>query len=394
MSSRLNLTRQQLAKFLPNHDAIKAFEELFAIAGQFSVTTIAELTKLIEEANIDAGTAEAKARKQNFLNGDYINFNLNGPHNGQVGQVSWNKDDDTLNIHHSDDVTQQVGAETYARVVNNTGAVLPNGTCVGFAGVFSPTAVEGGKYIADGSMTSIYILGIATQDIVDTGFGRVTTWGYVRGFDTTGAVYGETWALGDILYASAAIAGALTNIKPTAPLLVIPMAIVTEVHATDGSVFVRTTVDQPLYYGTFADTSDQMPAAINTAYPITFNTTQQSDGFYVGTPTSRIYAENTGFYSFKFSAQVTSSNANTKNLWFWARVNGVDLPNSSMKMSISQNGFTAPISRAVGLSMNAGEYLEAMWASDDVAVTLQAVPATTFAPATPSVILAINEITQ
>ena len=388
------LTRQQLTKFLPNHDAVKAFERLFQVAGVLTPEDVKTLFRLVEEVLVSAGTAESRAIEDNFINADYVQFNQNGKHNGGVGQTAWNKEDDTLNIHHSDDVVQQVGQETYARIRNNTGDIIQNGACVGFAGVNGDGTVEGEKYIADGTMESTYVLGIATQDIEDTKMGRVTTWGYVRDFDTTGTPYGETWVTGDILYSSPAVAGRLTNIKPTAPLLVIPMAIVTVVHSITGSIFVRTTVDQPIYYGTFSDTTDQSAAAINTPYSITFNTTGPSDGIYIGAPTSRIYFENAGFYNLKFTAQITSSSASTKTLWFWPKINGVDIPNSAMKMSISNNGFTATISRSVSMSIDAGSYLEATWATDDITVTLEAAPATAFAPATPSVILAIHEITQ
>lgn len=38
MSNRLNLTRDQLAAFLPNHETIKAFEALFGVGAQFEPT--------------------------------------------------------------------------------------------------------------------------------------------------------------------------------------------------------------------------------------------------------------------------------------------------------------------------------------------------------------------
>jgi len=435
MSDPSPLTRQQLAKFLPNHEAIIAFERLFKVAGNITPTNI-------DEVLIDSGSASAKAISvdselqsikndillslginesktnisldvleklshlidllstspkkvdDNFRSFDYINFNRYSDHVHETGALDWHEEDDTLNIHHSGGVVQQVGQEIYARVKNSTGSDFADGEVIGSAGVGTDAIIEGEKYIADGSISSLYVLGIATQDIVDTAKGHVTTWGYVRDIDTTGTSYGETWLVGDILYVSPTVAGRLTNIKPTAPLLVIPMATVTFVNATTGSFFVRTTVDQPMYYGTFVDTTDQTAAIVNTPYPITFNTTGTSDGIYIGTPTSRLYFENAGFYNLKFTAQVTSSSASTKTLWFWPRVNGADVPNSSMKMSISNNGFTATISRSVSMSFNAGDYLEATWATDDITVTLEAAPSTAFAPATPSVILAIHEITQ
>jgi len=412
-----SLRRDQLAKFLPDQESIKEFERLFRVTGELTPEAITELNRLIEETFIDAGSAEAKAQqaidainrmanslevlsqmppqtKENFQKLDYIRFDRFGNNPQEVGIIEWYEDDDTLNIHHSGGVVQQVGLETYGRVENSTGSSFANGDVIGFAGVGTDKIIKGQKFIADGSVTSLYILGIATQDIADTGKGRVTTWGHVRDIDTTGTPYGETWLLGDILYASPTVAGGLTNIKPTAPVLVIPMAVTTSINATIGTIFVRTTVVQSIHYGTFVDTTDQTAAAINTAYPITFNTTKTADGIYVGAPTSRIYFENAGLYNLKFSAQVTSTSASTKTLWFFPSINGTAVPDSAMKMSISNNNFTALISRSVSMSFNAGDYLEATWATDDTTITLEAAPATAFAPATPSVILAIHEITQ
>ena len=57
-------------------------------------------------------------------------------------------------------------------------------------------------------------------------------------------------------------------------------------------------------YGTFYDTTTQTAAAINTAYPLTFNTTDLSFGVRRGTPTSRIYVDSEGIYNFQFSLQL------------------------------------------------------------------------------------------
>lgn len=51
------LTRSELAKFLPNQRAIKAFEKLFdSVPSGFNISS-----ELIQEALIDAGIADTKA---------------------------------------------------------------------------------------------------------------------------------------------------------------------------------------------------------------------------------------------------------------------------------------------------------------------------------------------
>ena len=145
-------------------------------------------------------------------------------------------------------------------------------------------------------------------------------------------------------------------------------------------------------FGAFVDTTDQSPAVINTAYAITFNTTSQSDKVTLGTPTSRIVFEDKGLYEVSFSVQLTSSSSSAKDVWFWPRVNGVDVANTAMKITVSENSATIALSRTAFFSFNANDYLEAMWASDSTDVSIHAVAATSFAPATPSVILSATRI--
>lgn len=57
------LTRDQLAKFLPDAEAIKRFERLFQVAGDLTPTDVATLYRLTQEASIDAGIADAKANE-------------------------------------------------------------------------------------------------------------------------------------------------------------------------------------------------------------------------------------------------------------------------------------------------------------------------------------------
>ena len=56
------LTRDQLAKFLPDAEAIKRFERLFAVAGDLTPTDVVTLYRLAQEASVDANTAGSKAQ--------------------------------------------------------------------------------------------------------------------------------------------------------------------------------------------------------------------------------------------------------------------------------------------------------------------------------------------
>lgn len=377
----LKLTRNQLASFLPDHETIKQFETLIDTAGE--ITADQYQIAVTDPAPTDNPTPLV----------NYLDFDLDPKHVDKPGRLAWNATDDTLNLHHTGGVTQQIGQETYAQVINNTGAVLANGTCVGFGGVLTGT-ISATKYLANGSQPGLYVLAILTQDIAVGERGLATVWGNVRELNTTGSLYGETWAVGDILYASPTVAGGLTKVKPTAPNVAVPMAAVLTVSATVGEIFVRPTIEQQLYYGDFSKTADQSPAVINTAEPITFNVTESSNGVSIGTPASRIVAANSGLYSFAFSAQLISGNASSKDIFIWFRKNGVNIPNSTKAVTLAANGQYFPISKTDFYSLAAGDYIEAYWASSDVAVTLKAIAASGFAPASPAASLSVTQVQQ
>lgn len=156
------------------------------------------------------------------------------------GIMFWDEDNGTVSLGmHGGVVSQQIGLEQYYYIKNQSGATIENGRVVRAAGTVGASGRILGEYmIADGSIEAKYALGIATEDIVNGDDGYVTEFGLVRGINTTGSLYGETWVGGDILYVSPTIAGGLTKVRPIAPNLHIEMAIVVYANA-NGSLFVR-----------------------------------------------------------------------------------------------------------------------------------------------------------
>lgn len=148
-----------------------------------------------------------------------------------------------------------------------------------------------------------------------------------------------------------------------------------------------------LRYGTFYSTADQTAAAINTAYAITYNVTDLSDGVYIGTPTSRIYVSKAGAYNFQFSLQLQStSGASSKEVYIWARLNGdaTTVTDSATKITIDGNNKHYVAAWNFVLKLNAGDYFELMWATTNTTVQILADPATAFCPAIPSVIMTVT----
>ena len=143
--------------------------------------------------------------------------------------------------------------------------------------------------------------------------------------------------------------------------------------------------------------ADITAAASNTATPIVFDAPAAgyADGITLGASPnqSRIIFEEGGLYYLTFTAQVYSTSGSKVDFWFWPRLNGVDVPAGAARASLHNNTQTKPVTKGAIFSVNAGDYLEAYWATDDHTVaSLEAFAATAFAPATPSVSLSITRI--
>lgn len=140
-------------------------------------------------------------------------------------------------------------------------------------------------------------------------------------------------------------------------------------------------------YGAFHDSTTQTAVATGTAYAVTFNSTDLSNEVTVGSPTSRIVVANAGVYNFQFSLQLDKASGAAGHTYIWARVNGVDIPNSGSEVAVQ--GTTAETIAAWNfvLPMNANDYFQLMWSVDDTNIQIKAVTATAPVPAIPSAIL-------
>lgn len=308
--------------------------------------------------------------------------------NVDQGQMTWNLNEETVDITMGDGVVQQVGFETYMRVKNDSGSQIDNGEVVGFVGVNGEIKVA--PYIANNTANELYFVGVATHDMPDQDIGPVTLYGKVRGLDTTGPG-AETWSVGDILYASPTTAGLLTNIRPTAPNVVIVVAAVLSVDATDGEIMVRPTIPMGLDYGSFDATVDQTLGAINTATAITLTNTLVTNGVTLSSG-SRLNVVEAGYYQVDATIQLTSTSASGKNIFFWLRKNGTDVADSARAVTISSNNAYLPISLNYTISLAATDYVELYWAANDTNVLLDALTASAFAPSAPSVLVNVSQL--
>lgn len=411
MSDKLILTRQQIAKMAQNDPMIiKALEKLFHFTTQSAPSNL-------QEVQIDAGTSQNEANqalseieevkkglqsillappqeKHGFETLDYIQFRNTYQRVKLPGQLHWSYTYGDLQFTHIGGLVQSIGIDQIVHVYNNSGATITKGSVVRFSGGATGQNINIGKYIADGTMPSLVVVGIVAEDILNGAEGHTYESGYIRNINASGSLYTETWAIGDILYASPTVSGGLTKTKPTAPNECVPIATVIDNSSTTGVLYVRATIEQQFYYGTFVDTTNHAPAVINTAYPITLNATSISNGLSRGATTSQIIASVSGLYRFGVSIQITSTNSSSKNLWFWFRKNGVDIANSARQVSVDSATAVRSPSMSFSISMSANDYVEIYYASDNTGVQLTAVPASAFAPACPSIIVVVDQTAQ
>jgi hypothetical protein len=151
--------------------------------------------------------------------------------------------------------------------------------------------------------------------------------------------------------------------------------------------------DQGYGYGAFVDYNDHTAAATETAYALTWGTEVYTNGVAIDdTVTSRINFTNSGKYYIHFTAQLNSQSANAKTFWFWPRINGTDVPGSTMRITLHDNDEAKTIARAAIFEVNAGDYLEAFWAVDSTDTALKTYAAESFCPAVPSITLMVKSV--
>jgi len=142
-------------------------------------------------------------------------------------------------------------------------------------------------------------------------------------------------------------------------------------------------------YGSFFDTTTQLGTTINTAKAITFNTTDLSNGVYLGTPASRVYVDTPGIYNYDMSFQLDKTSGGVGNFFIWFRLNGVDVANSASYIQIQGNNAEIFSSLNYFFDLNAGDYVEIMFSVSDLSVELAAFAAAAPVPAIPSIILTV-----
>ena len=151
-------------------------------------------------------------------------------------------------------------------------------------------------------------------------------------------------------------------------------------------------------YGAFHDETIQNVALINTNYEITLSNTDLSNGVSLGAPSSRIVFDNSGIYNITFSIQLVNQSAQIQDANIFLRKNGTNLTQSNSHLSMlekhgSKHG-GAIVTVNFMMSINANDYIEMVWNATSTDVSVETIPliVTPSTPATPSVIITIQQI--
>ena len=157
----------------------------------------------------------------------------------------------------------------------------------------------------------------------------------------------------------------------------------TTITATNGIISVSAVPSPSLNYGFFYDTTTQTNPVANAPNLTTLNTTGTNNQVTVAG--SVITVANAGTYSkvFTLSFEKTSPGAPTIAS-IWLRRNGVDVSNSAQEIAVPNQVSLLFVTGNYTLDLNAGDNIQMVWSSPDIAVQLSFLAATATVPATPS----------
>jgi hypothetical protein len=145
-------------------------------------------------------------------------------------------------------------------------------------------------------------------------------------------------------------------------------------------------------YAILGQDADVTAAAADTAYEIELDGIALAGITLTGTPATDITFVESGLYSLAFTAQIASTSASQVDFRFWPKINNADVAGSTIVASLHNNGATTVVSRTAIFQMEAGDVLNVMWAASRTSGLLKAHAATAYAPAAPSVTLAIHRV--
>ena len=153
-------------------------------------------------------------------------------------------------------------------------------------------------------------------------------------------------------------------------------------------------------YGAFQDSTDQAAANTTTAYAITFDTTDFSNGVTLSN-SSRLNVSQASIYNLQFSIQFANTTNDGQDVDVWFRKNGTDIANSNNRFHLTQRKSSGDPSHLIAamnffVSLAANDYVEIMWRPTSTSVSIEHFDASSSPtrPAVPSVIATLSFVSN
>jgi len=148
-------------------------------------------------------------------------------------------------------------------------------------------------------------------------------------------------------------------------------------------------------YGAFQSLVDQAIGTANTAYAMTLDTTDYSNGVTLSN-SSRMNVKNAGTYNFQWSGQFNNTDTQIHDVSVWLRKNGTDITGSTGFISIPNSHGGVDGHAIVGwnyfIELAANDYIELWWSATSTTISLEHLPTQTSPtrPSTASLITTLN----
>lgn len=153
-------------------------------------------------------------------------------------------------------------------------------------------------------------------------------------------------------------------------------------------------------YGAFQDSTNQTAANTTTAYAITLNTTDFSNGVTLASG-SRLTVADAGIWNCQFSIQFKNTSSDGVDVDVWFRKNGTNIDNSNSRFYLPpRKGMATPshIIAAMNFfaSMDSSDYLEIMWRTENTSVSIETygTSSSPTRPAVPSAIVTMSFVSN
>jgi len=153
-------------------------------------------------------------------------------------------------------------------------------------------------------------------------------------------------------------------------------------------------------HGAFQDSTDQVAANTTTAYAVTFNTTDFSNGVTMASG-SRITVVDSGIWNLQFSIQLKNTTNDGQDVDIWFRKNGTNIANSNSRFHPPPRKSAGDPSHIIAslnffVEMAANDYIEIMWRTENTGVSIEhfATSTSPTRPAVPSAIVTMSFVSN